>query len=420
MSRAAALVLALCAAQASALYGAKSDVALVDGPGLKKLLSGSEVVLVEFFAPWCGHCKSLVPEMEKVAKALKGVVTVAAVDADAHRDVGGNYQVQGFPTLMLFADDRNTPIPFNGGRTAKELASFAMREAQKVVDARMSGKKAGGGGGGGGGKKSSGGSDVVELTEANFEELVLQSSDLWMVEFFAPWCGHCKNLAPEWAQAATELKGTAKLGAVDATVHSGLAAKYGVQGYPSIKVFGADKLQPTDANVRSSSAIVQHALASLEGMGIEPEVNEATSAAMLKQDCLEKKRICVVAVLPHILDTGAEGRNKYLATLVEAAKAVRTQSFAFMWISAGAQTAFEETFNVAFNYPTYVAINLKKMRFASHKGAFTTEGVTKGLKAIGSFKAATYAIKNEKFLDSFSTTEEWDGKDYKYEEEEEA
>lgn len=49
-----------------------------------------------------------------------------------------------------------------------------------------------------------------------------------MVEFFAPWCGHCKNLAPHWEQAATELKGKVKLGALDATVHTVTAGRYGV------------------------------------------------------------------------------------------------------------------------------------------------------------------------------------------------
>ena len=68
----------------------------------------------------------------------------------------------------------------------------------------------------------------MELTDSNFEELVLKSNDIWLVEFFAPWCGHCKNLAPHWAEAATELKGKVKLGAVDATVHTVVAGRFGV------------------------------------------------------------------------------------------------------------------------------------------------------------------------------------------------
>ena len=82
----------------------------------------------------------------------------------------------------------------------------------------------GGGGGSGGGNKH----DVVELTDSNFDDLVMNGDDMWLVEFFAPWCGHCKSLAPHWADAATQLKGKVKLGALDATVHQNVAGRYGV------------------------------------------------------------------------------------------------------------------------------------------------------------------------------------------------
>lgn len=70
--------------------------------------------------------------------------------------------------------------------------------------------------------------DVIELTDSNFQELVLDSNDMWLVEFFAPWCGHCQRLAPHWQEAATELKGKVKLGALDSTVHTVTSSKYGV------------------------------------------------------------------------------------------------------------------------------------------------------------------------------------------------
>lgn len=49
--------------------------------------------------------------------------------------------------------------------------------------------------------------EVVVLDATNFDALVLKSKDIWMVEFYAPWCGHCKALEPEWKQAASNLKG---------------------------------------------------------------------------------------------------------------------------------------------------------------------------------------------------------------------
>lgn len=51
-------------------------------------------------------------------------------------------------------------------------------------------------------------SDVIDLNPSNFEKLVLNSDDLWIVEFYAPWCGHCVNLVPTYKKAATALKVT--------------------------------------------------------------------------------------------------------------------------------------------------------------------------------------------------------------------
>lgn len=48
--------------------------------------------------------------------------------------------------------------------------------------------------------------DVIELTPSNFNKLVINSDEIWIVEFFAPWCGHCKSLVPEYTKAATALK----------------------------------------------------------------------------------------------------------------------------------------------------------------------------------------------------------------------
>jgi protein disulfide-isomerase A6 len=125
--------------------------------------------------------------------------------------------------------------------------------------------------------------DVVQLDPSNFDRLVTQSSELWIVEFYASWCGRkflflmmlfiisfylfsdCQQLTPEWKRAATALKGIVKIGAVDADTHKSLGQQYGVSGFPTIKVFGTNKRSPTNyQGGRTADAIVDQALSQLK------------------------------------------------------------------------------------------------------------------------------------------------------------
>lgn len=77
-------------------------------------------------------------------------------------------------------------------------------------------------------------SDVLDLNNDNFKTTV-DGEDLILVEFFAPWCGHCKALAPQYEEAATTLKEAGiKLAKVDCTENSDLCQANGVGGYPYV------------------------------------------------------------------------------------------------------------------------------------------------------------------------------------------
>ena len=80
---------------------------------------------------------------------------------------------------------------------------------------------------------------VLVLTDANFDEEIAKHDNL-LVEFYAPWCGHCKKLVPEFIAAAEVLVKNDPplfLAKVDATVETATAEKYGIQGFPTLFFF---------------------------------------------------------------------------------------------------------------------------------------------------------------------------------------
>eukprot|EP00898_Chlorokybus_atmophyticus_P003666 jgi/Chlat1/42/ChrspC236667S00922 len=103
--------------------------------------------------------------------------------------------------------------------------------------------------------------DVFVLSKDNFTDVINQYEHV-LVEFYAPWCGHCQHLKPEWAAAATELKSypeSMALAKVDATQEVDLSTEYEVQGYPTIIYFHKGKQSPYTAG-RTRDDIVQYLL----------------------------------------------------------------------------------------------------------------------------------------------------------------
>jgi protein disulfide-isomerase A6 len=407
-----------------ALYDPSDDVIQLTADNFKKeVVQSDDVWLVEFYAPWCGHCKNLAPEWKKAATALKGIVKVGAIDMDVHKSIGQDYQVTGFPTIKLFGQSKKSPSAYNGGRTAADLVDAAIGELKSVARARLGLKKSGSSSSGSGSKpkpdsgsgsgKKGGKSAVVELTESNFDEMVLQSDDVWLVEFFAPWCGHCKNLAPHWEKASTELEGKVKLGAVDATIHGSLASKYGIKGYPTIKVWkSGPKGDPSDyEGGRTSDAIVKYALSIYdEKKAVPPEVKELVNDEVFKETC-GKTSICILAWLPHILDSQASGREAYLTTLRNLAAKYKNKPVAYAWVEAGKQTALAQALDVGGSgFPAVAAVNHKKMRYAKHVGTLTEDALGDFIKGVVAGNVRTQKMPGTEFP-KVETTDAWDGKD---------
>jgi len=190
------------------------------------VVDGSKHVLVEFYAPWCGHCKALAPDYEVVGRTFEGSadVAVAKVDATVETALASKHGVSGYPTLRWFPRGETISTDFGGGREAQGMVDWINQRAGLKTRLRKAPEA------------------TKVLTTSTFDGVANDPSKTVLVEFYAPWCAHCKAMAPIYESLALAFKGeeSVVVAKVDATAHRGLAERFDVSGFPTIKVFPMD------------------------------------------------------------------------------------------------------------------------------------------------------------------------------------
>ena len=222
--------LVVCALSLVALFlkalPTEAAVQQVTDATIDQIVDGSSNVLLEFFAPWCGHCKNLAPEWQIVGDLFTKEaddVVIAAIDATESQESARKYGIQGFPTIKWFPKGSTDAEEYDGGRTADSIVLWVNN---KVGTSKKVKKPP---------------TLVTELTSENFDTIVMDNSKHVLVEFFAPWCGHCKQLAPKYEQLARVYEGEPDvvIASVDATEHSDISQRFDITGFPTIKFFPA-------------------------------------------------------------------------------------------------------------------------------------------------------------------------------------
>jgi len=115
------------------MAGARADdekVHTLTSANFDEFIKNQPLSLIEFYAPWCGHCKQLAPEYEKAAQALEGKNggVLAKVDCTVEKDVCNKFDVQGFPTVKLFRNDGSEPTDYDQARKADAIVKFMIKQ----------------------------------------------------------------------------------------------------------------------------------------------------------------------------------------------------------------------------------------------------------------------------------------------------
>ena len=186
--------------------------------------------IVQVYAPWCRYCKELSPIWEELGERLAGQeINLGQIDGTIESGLADRLEVRGFPAIYHIQNGQKREFPGNLKRDLATLLAFALA-SHKDVSPKPILK----------GQTDEEEEDlnlpslVVSLTDADFFERTKDGA--WLVEFFAPWCGHCKKLVPTWERLAQKASGKFNVAKVDATENEGVARAFGIRGFPTIKL----------------------------------------------------------------------------------------------------------------------------------------------------------------------------------------
>ncbi|XP_035660455.1 thioredoxin domain-containing protein 5-like [Branchiostoma floridae] len=192
---------------------------------------------VKFFAPWCGHCKKLAPAWVKLALSFSNEkhLTIAEVDCVEYDVLCKKYDVDKFPTLMMFRDGKEVDRHL-GEQGLEDLESYLSEKLEETISYwERTGLDPGNPAKG----KSKVESKVLILTKDNFHSVIRKG--MTFVQFYAPWCDHCKTLLPAWDALSFKFpkRPHIQIAKMDCTAHGNnkICQDQKITDYPTLILF---------------------------------------------------------------------------------------------------------------------------------------------------------------------------------------
>lgn len=202
------------------------------------------------------------------------------------------------------------------------------------------------------------------------------------------------------------MKGKVKVAKMDATVERNVPGRYGVQGFPTIKMFPAGKnSQPVD--YEGARDLV--AFKNFANKYHKTEAKQLVSQAEFDKGCADQ--LCLIAFLPNLYDENgsAKQRKAMLEKYNEAGGAASGVPVELLWSQGGDQYELEEKLSLQFGWPALIAISLKKGVYMTYKGTWEADKIKSWINGLG--VAKRHLMKLPPVLPKIEKQDKWDGKD---------
>ncbi|OLL22504.1 putative protein disulfide-isomerase [Neolecta irregularis DAH-3] len=367
-----------------ALYQKSGPVQILDHRNFHNLLEKEPVALVEFFAPWCGHCKQLAVPYGKVAENLKGMVKIAAIDCDEedNKPICGEHEVQGFPTIKLFKHGK-VQEDYQGQRTAKAIADYAVEQIPNMVK---------------------------KVTDKNLEQFLSDKNETAKVGLFTQKAA----TSALWKSLALNFKDKAIVFQVRDNQKSVLEL-FGITTFPTIFVlpggdspiviYESDEIKAPALNKFVNRFITSEQTSDQETFGKsktevdspKSQVNHLTSD-IFESLCLAKssKAICAIAFLPSYSDSQDEWIHTLDSTVTLAHK-LNVKNFQFFWSSGSLSEKILKVLNFEAKLPAMVALNGRRGWVQKFQGDFDKDALQDFILATKNGDGKRDKIDMEKF-----------------------
>lgn len=279
--------------------------------------------IVEFYAPWCQHCQQLAPEWKKLAQLTKNVMGVAATNMELE----GKFIVgiEFYPTIKLYLDgdvigqyekgnfEKSAFSIFNWAIQTYQAHIIKSKNTKEDLDyfSQLPNR----------GLYAHDETDnVVRMFGTTFNDQIKEG--VWVVNFYAPWCGHCKTSKDEWIKLATTTKGNYHIAAFN-MVDDTQGMNFFIDAYPTINLYYNGKLLATYSGTRVVDDILNfimkevenHILNSISTSDIE--LTDETTITEESEKAKEKGKEEIIKVETDSSNAKEKEREKNKYNLVE-------------------------------------------------------------------------------------------------------